>query len=204
MVKRIGLLVACFGFFSLPTLRALTVSEMDFETLLDNAEEIYMAQVVAVSCDWSGDGANRHIATFVRLRVLESYRGAVRGEQTLEFFGGEIAGRRQRIVGLPEFQPGDIEVLFVRDNHRTLSPIVGVFHGRFRVVKNAADGREQVYLHDRTPLTDLALVGKAAPGRLKVPMIDGLGAPTRPLTTATFVAKIRSGLIARGLTPDPP
>src|SRR5258706_9238459 len=69
-------------------LLAMTLLPTDFNQLLNQAEQIYKAQVVSVTSDWTGVGANRHLATFVRLRVLESYRGAVVGEQTLEFFGG--------------------------------------------------------------------------------------------------------------------
>jgi hypothetical protein len=157
---------------------------------------------VSVTCDWSGEGANQHMATFVRVRVLESYRGAVHGEQTLEFFGGQIRGRSERVDGMPEFRPGDIEVLFVRENHRNLSPLVGFFHGRFRVLQNAANGETQIYLHDRTLLTDLSQVGRepAAPGAVQ--STGAAGAPARGFTLDAFATKIRSGLLARGVTPD--
>lgn len=204
MAKLICLLLVCVGLVAVRDGRAMTVEPTDFERLLDQAQEIYKAQVVEVKSDWSGEGANRHIATFVRLRVLESYRGAVQGEQTLEFFGGRIGERTQRIVGMPEFQPGDVEVVFVRDNHRTLSPLVGVYYGRLRVVKNAVDGREQVFLHDGTPLTSLTLVGKEPAARGKAPMTDATGASTRPLTANEFAAQIKAGLVRRGVKPDEP
>ena len=204
MAKLIGLLLVCLSLVAVRDGRAMTVEPTDFESLLDQAQEIYQAQVVAISCDWSGEGLNRHIATFVRMRVLESYRGAVQGEQTLEFFGGTIGDRTQRIVGMPEFQAGDVEILFVRDNHRTLSPLVGVYHGRLRVVKNAVDGQEQIFLHDGTPLTSLSLIGKEPAARAKAPLTDASGASTRPLTSKEFSGQIKAGLLRRGITPDEP
>ncbi len=204
MAKLICLLLVCVSLIAVRDGRAMTVEPTDFERLLDQAQEIYKAQVVEVKSDWSGEGANRHIATFVRLRVLESYRGAVQGEQTLEFFGGRIGERTQRIVGMPEFQPGDMEVVFVRDNHRALSPLVGVYHGRLRVVTNAADGREQMFLHDGTPLTNLALVGKEPAARGKQPMTDAAGASTRPMSSKEVAEQIKAGLRRRGISPDEP
>ena len=196
--------LAAVALLRVPPLPAMTVEPTDFDALLNQAQEIYQAQVVSISCAWSGEGANRHIATFVRMRVLESYRGAVQGEQTLEFFGGTIGDRTQRIVGMPEFQAGDVEILFVRDNHRTLSPLVGVYYGRLRVVKNAVDGQEQIFLHDGTPLTSLSLIGKEPAARAKAPLTDASGASTRPLTSKEFAGKIKAGLLRRGVTPDEP
>ena len=202
MTKLIYILLLCLGLVGVRDAGAMTVEPMDFDALLDRAQDIYKAQVVSISSDWSGEGANRHVATFVRLRVLESYRGAVQGEQTLEFFGGTIGERKQRIVGMPEFQAGDVEILFVRGNHTDICPLVGVQQGRFRVVKNASDGLEQVFLHDGVALTDVSLVGKAPAARGQAPVTDATGAPTRALTTKAFAAKIRAGLVQRGIVPD--
>ncbi len=196
--------LVCMWAFAARDARAMTVEPTDFDTLLGQAQQIYRAQVVSISCDWSGEGANRHVATFVRLRVLESYRGAVEGEQTLEFFGGTIGERTQRIVGMPEFQSGDVEILFVRGNHTDLCPLVGVQQGRFRIVKNASDGLEQVFLHDGVGLTDVTLIGVSPARRGRVPATDALGLPSRALTTEAFGTKIRAGLVQRGITPDEP
>ena len=183
---------------------AMTVEPTDFERLLEQAQDIYKAKVISVTCDWSGEGKNRHIATFVRLRVLESYRGAVKGEQTLEFFGGRMGERTQRIVGMPEFQAGDVEIVFVRGNHTDVCPLVGIYAGRLRVVKNAADGREQIYLHGGAALTDVSLIGKEPVAQARAAVVDATGAPVRPLTAKEFVGKIQDGLKRRGIAPDEP
>lgn len=183
---------------------ALTVEPTDFETLLSQAQQIYQAQVVSVTCDWSGEGANRHIATFVRVRVLASYRGAVQGEQTLEFFGGKMGEQSQRIVGMPEFQAGDVEILFVRDNHTALCPLVGIYHGRLRVVRNAADGREQIFRNDGTPLTDVSVIGRQRGEPPQASNVDASGARKQALSTKDFVSQINAGLKRRGVAPDQP
>lgn len=182
----------------------MTVEAMDFGRLVAEAPEIYRAQVMSVKSDWSGSGVNRHIATFVRLRVLESYRGAVQGEQTLEFFGGTIGDKTQRIIGMPQFHAGDVEILFVRGNHTDICPLLGIHQGRLRVVKNAVDGREQMFMHDGAPLTSTALIGTNPSTRPKATATDAVGAPTRPLTVKEFGAQIRAGLTQRGIKPDEP
>ena len=196
--------LAFFALGGMARLSAMTVEAMDLNRLLRDAPEIYKAQVMSVTCDWSGVSTNRHIATFVRLRVLESYRGAVEGEQVLEFFGGTIGDRTQRIVGMPQFQPGDIDILFVRGNHTDICPLAGIFHGRLRVVTNAADGREQVFLHDGSPLTNMSLIGTEPGARPKPAATDLRGEPTRALTTTEFGVEIRAGLKQRGIAADEP
>ncbi|OAI42312.1 hypothetical protein AYO41_04470 [Verrucomicrobia bacterium SCGC AG-212-E04] len=205
MLKVMSLFLACcLSVVAVRNAPAMTMEQMDFDRLLDEAQEIYQAQVVSVTCDWSGEGANRHIATFVRLRVLASFRGAVQGEQVLEFFGGRIGERTQRIVGMPGFQPGDMEIVFVRDNHRVLCPLVGAYFGRLRVVRNAADGREQIFLNDGAPLTDVSLIGKEPAARAKTAATNARGEPTRPLSTKEFAGMIKDGLKRRGISPDEP
>jgi hypothetical protein len=190
-------------------LLAMTVMATDFNLLLDQAEQIYKAQVVSVTSDWSGEGANRHPATFVRLRTLESYRGGVQGEQTLEFSGGTVGSQTMRIPGMPQFQAGDTEILFVRGNHTQFCPLVGIFHGRFRVVKNGANGAEEVLLHDGTPLFDVTQIGKSMDGiKPDAAAVANLGATKGPnaraLTSKELGATIRAGLRQRGITPDQP
>lgn len=194
--------LAAVALLRVAPLAALTVEPTDFDALLSQAQQVYQAQVVSVTCNWSGEGANRHIATFVRVRVLESYRGAVQGEQTLEFFGGKMGEKSQRIVGMPEFQAGDVEILFVRDNHTALCPLVGIYHGRLRVVRNAADGKEQIYRHDGTPLTDVSLIGRQLGEQAQLSAVYPSGATKQAMTTKEFVSQLNAGMKRRGLAPD--
>jgi hypothetical protein len=188
---------------SVGSIFAMTVVPVDFNKLLDRAEQIYKAQIVSVTSDWSGEGVNRHPATFVRLRVLESYRGGAQDEQTLEFSGGTIGQRTLRIPGMPEFQAGDTEILFVRGNRTEFCPLVGIYHGRLRVVKNGANGAEEILLHDGTPLVDVAQIGNSA-DQFKAAATAAKSTGARALTPAELGATIRAGLRQRGITPDKP
>jgi hypothetical protein len=195
--------------FGAAALLAMTVMPTDFNLLLDQAEQIYKAQVVSITTDWAGEGVNRHPATFVQLRVLESYLGGAQGGQTLEFVGGTVGTKTMRIPGMPEFQVGDTEILFVRGNHTQFCPLAGIFHGRFRVVKNGANGAEEVLLHDGTPLLDLSQIGKSSDGMkpdlaAAAKLAAAMGPNARALTSDELGATIRAALVRKGITPDQP
>ncbi len=201
--------VSLASLFTATALVAMTVMLADFDLLLGQAEQIYKARVISVTTNWSGEGANRHPATFVRLRVLESYRGGAEGEQILEFSGGTVGSRTLRIPGMPEFRAGEVEILFVRGNHTAFCPLVGIFHGRLRVVQSAANGAEEILLHDGTPLFDTSQIGKSSEG-LKPDLAAAArlsaakGPNARALTSAELGAAIRVGLMRKGITPDQP
>jgi len=190
-------------------LSAMTVMLADFDLLLGQAEQIYKARVISVTTNWSGEGVNRHPATFVRLRVVESFRGGVEGEQILEFSGGTVGSRTMRIPGMPEFRAGDVEILFVRDNHTAFCPLVGIYHGRLRVVQSGATGAEEVLLHDGTPLFDTSQIGRSSEGMkpdlaTAARLSAAKGPNSRAFTSAQLGAAIRSGLTRKGITPDQP
>lgn len=177
---------------------AMSVVPTDFDRLIDRSELIVRGRVVSVVPAWEGEGTQRHIVTYVTLRVAESFLGGAKGELRLRFFGGQLDGRRQRIAGMPEFQPGEDEFLFVRGNGTDLCPLVGIHHGRLRVAKAAgADAEDKVVLHDGTPLSEVGQIGKS--GERPRPAAGGAAA----LSVRAFGEKVRAALLARGRQPDP-
>jgi len=190
-------LLALF-FFGPLVLSALTVVPTDFDRLIEQAEQIFRGTVVSATPRWEGEGKQRHIVTDYVFRVEESYRGRAAGQVTLRVFGGALEGRRQQIAGLPEFRPGETEILFVRGNGRDLCPLVGLFHGRLRVAKSGANGEERIHLHDGSALTDLNQVGRSS--EKAKPALGAAPAALRPVELAE---RIRAALRARGIEPDP-
>lgn len=183
---------------SLAVVAGMSVVPTDFDRLVTQAETIFRGRVETVAPAWEGEGTQRHLVTYVTVRVEESFFGRAEGRQTLRFFGGRLDGRVQRIVGMPEFRPGDEEILFVRGNRKDLCPLVGLHHGRLRVQPAAGTAaRRQVLLHDGTPLADLAQIGKSA--ERQRPALGAVGA----LTPESFGEKIRAALRERGREPDP-
>jgi hypothetical protein len=101
--------------------------------------------------------------TFVTFSVMSVAKGGAGiREITLRFAGGSGGiGSFVRGEGIPLFDVGDEDVLFVRDNGISSCPLVGCGRGRLRLIHGAAyddDGRE-VYLDD----VDVLTVGRAHP-----------------------------------------
>lgn len=177
---------------------AMSVVPTDFDRLIEQSELIVHGRVESVVPAWEGEGKQRHIVTYVTLRVEESFLGGAKGALRLRFFGGQLEGRRQRIAGMPEFQVGEAEFLFVRGNGTNLCPLVGIHHGRLRIAKSAGpEAAEQVLLHDGTPLSEVGQIGKS--GERLRPAAGGAAA----LSVRAFGEKVRAALLARGRQPDP-
>ena len=76
--------------------------------------------------------------TFVTFAVERSFKGSSSaGDQiTLRLMGGpDGTGRHMRVVGIPQFRPGDREILFIQGNGTVECPLVGWYQGRLRVVR---------------------------------------------------------------------
>jgi len=147
---------------------AITVIPPDFNQLVDEADSIFQGEVLLVHSDYTGVGANRHIATYVQFRVIRVFKGTAPNPQTLEIFGGTVGERTMRIPGLPTFKVGDNAVLFVKGNGTDICPLVGVFHGVLRVTKDLTTGIEHLSLNDGAPLTDTSQIGKSGEAAAEV------------------------------------
>lgn len=80
--------------------------------------------------------------TFVTFRVDRRIKGDLVGDTvTLRFLGGEDGqGLRLDVAGIPTFEVGDREILFVQGNGERMCPLVGWEQGRFRVVADEVYG----------------------------------------------------------------
>lgn len=134
----IPLAIALAAFDS--SVQATTVIPPSFDELVDKAEVIFEGNVTEVKSQWVGEGAERHIVSYVTFAVKDSLKGESGAKYTLRMFGGEVDGEGMAIADAPKFKVGDEEILFVENNGSQLVPLVGIMHGRFHVRKEA--GRE--------------------------------------------------------------
>ena len=141
--------------------QALTVIPRSFDELVARADTVFKGEVVASNSLWVGAGATRHIATRVTFRVDETYKGGAAAQQTLEFVGGTVGDTTLEIPGVPRFEVGQAAVLFVVGNGTQFCPLVGVYQGRFHVVKDATTGVERVFTDDGLPVADTADLGQS-------------------------------------------
>ena len=136
---------------AVPLASALSVDRVPAAGLAGRADLIFLGTVLAVEYRNSDvedprDAAIPH--TFVTLQIERSFKGRSEAGDviTLRFRGGpDGKGRVLTVPGVPLFQVGGRELLFVRGNGEAMCPLVGWHQGRLRVVDGLAytdDGRE--------------------------------------------------------------
>lgn len=178
--------------FLLVSLRATTVVPPDFDQLVNESDYVVRAVVESTRAEYRDGPQGRLIVTIARLRIRETVAGQPPATVDLEMLGGQIADDRLIVNGAPIFRVGDEDFLFVRDNGRSITPLVALMHGRYPVHRDAASGREYIARSNDVPLQDVAEVA--------LPMTTGEVAARQrravrasdALSPADFSAKIRS------------
>lgn len=177
-----------------PTLRATTVIPPSFPELVEKAEAIYRGRVTTVeSRHVDRPDGSRVIKTFVTVAIEKVLKGAAQNAITLELLGGRVGDESLIITGMPKFTVGAEEFVFVQRNGVQFCPLVAVMHGRYRVLHDAAQGRDYVARDNRLPLTDLAEVGlpmTELPAQIRA--ATAASSVPRALTPAAFEAGVAS------------
>src|SRR4051812_42511216 len=135
----VSVAVLVFGFAAA---KATTVIPPTFEEMTDRAELIFVGKVINSRAEWRVAGTNRVIFTLVEFQKEEVLKGEAGASITLQFLGGTVGEVTLEIAGVPKFNPGDREILFVKGNGVQFCPVVGVFHGKFTVRKDDKTGRD--------------------------------------------------------------
>ena len=160
---------------------ASTVEPKSLPELASAAELVFEGEVVRVAHRVSTviDEADAKLPhTFVTFSIKRVLKGHTQDPTsiTLRFMGGSNGEGKTLIVsGVPEFQVGDRDILFVKGNGKSLCPLVGSDQGRLRVV------RGQVY-NDRGAAVWIAADGRLASGDESID-ITRVGYPDRDQAT---------------------
>jgi hypothetical protein len=110
--------------------------------------------------------------------------------------GGTSGARTLKIPGMPTFNVGDREIVFIAGNGQSFCPLVRIGHGRYHVRTDAATGREYITRDNHAPLTTLDDV--VLP--LEIPVVaTRLGAVTAALSPAAFETSIASAVAQQEL-----
>lgn len=141
--------------------RASSVIPPSFDDLVQGSTLVFRGRVTDVHVGVSGEAGQRHTATFVKFAVERLLKGSAESPITLEFMGGEVAGRGLFIAGLPRFVPGERGIFFVENRGGRVCPIMRLRHGRYRIGVDAASGIEHVARDDGSPLNTVAQVSAA-------------------------------------------
>jgi hypothetical protein len=132
--------------------RGTTVIQPTFEQLVDNASQVIVAEALGSECHWRTNAKGALIFTTVRFRAEEVLKGEAAAQVELSFLGGTIGADTLEVNGVPNFNNGSRYILFVSSNRTEVCPLVGMFHGKFNLQKDAATGEGMIFHHDGTPV----------------------------------------------------
>jgi len=160
MKKFSQLLISGACLFLAGTALATTVIPPSFDELVSRAQMIFQGSVTDVRSEWTGEGAQRHIMSYVTLKVEDAIKGNPGSTVTLRMLGGTVGGETMEVADAPKFKVGDRDILFVENNGTQFVPLVGIMHGRFRVEKDTT-GQDAVFTNEGSPLSDVTQLGKS-------------------------------------------
>ncbi|HVT73336.1 MAG TPA: hypothetical protein VHD61_09380 [Lacunisphaera sp.] len=143
-------LVGTFALVATPA-HATTVIPPKFDELVSKSDYIVRAVVTNVSAEIIGTGSSRHITTKITIQVRQVINGTAPSTVVLEQLGGQVGAERMVVDGVPTFQVGDEDILFVHGNGKNFSPLVALMHGRYPILKDTT-GREYVARANGAPL----------------------------------------------------
>lgn len=138
---------------------ATTVIPPTFEQLVKQAEVIFQGTVTDVKSVWEGQGAQRHIDTYVTFQVSDKVKGDAGSSYTIRMLGGTVGDETMLITDTPKFHIGEREILFVEHNYDQFVPLVGINNGHFRVQRDDESGRDIILNGEGEPVRDLSKLG---------------------------------------------
>lgn len=153
MKNHLILLAAIIAF--IPCGQATTVIPPTFDELVDQAQMIFQGKVTGVSSQWTGEGAQRYIVSYVTFRVEESLKGNPGQTYTIRMFGGTVGDESMGASDAPVFVSGDKDIVFVQNNGTQFIPLVGIMHGRYHIQRDQS-GRESVLTNEGERVSGLA------------------------------------------------
>src|SRR5260370_25009744 len=103
------LTLLAFGFVRVS---ATIVVPPTFEQLVQQAELIFQGTVTDVRSVWEGEGAQRHIDTYIRFQIDENVKGNATSSYTLRVLGGTVGDETIAVTHSPQFQVRDPETPF--------------------------------------------------------------------------------------------
>lgn len=140
---------------------ATSITPISPAQMTRQADLVFQGQVTDVTYRMSrgGPGLDALPHTFVTYRIDHLLKGRSRDGIliTLRLQGGPVPGtqRAMAVAGAPNFDIGETDILFVRENGEAPVPLVGWGLGRYRVVNGlmfSDEGREIYLDRDNQPL----------------------------------------------------
>ena len=175
--------------FALALLRAPATSVIapTFDQLVQRADLIFTGQVLAQRAEWRNNGGQKSIVTLVTFGVRAVHKGRADATVTLQFLGGTVGDVTLDVSEMPKFKPDERVVLFVEKNGVNASPLLGFYHGKFSLRRDA-HGRDTVLTHAGEPVADIAELGRPKSATVAA------AAPRAAVSHEEFAALVRARL----------
>jgi hypothetical protein len=141
------------------------------DELVAEAETIFVGTTVDRRSEWEVTRESRTIVTLVTFDVHEVLKGHVGLRTQLSFLGGTVGEETVHVADMPQFRVGDRDVLFVAPDQHAVSPLVGFFQGRFRILRDGVNGADQIRTHDGRPIATLADIGRSPTLLARLPRV---------------------------------
>jgi hypothetical protein len=134
------------------TAQATISRAVKFDEKVEQAASIVVGRIVSQESSW--DASRQRILTRSKIAVEKTLKGSPASEITIVTPGGTVGDIAQDYVGVPRFQTGDENVVFVRET--SVGPTVLYFdQGAYRVDKNSSGERMVTPLVSSTVLVDV-------------------------------------------------
>lgn len=172
---------------------ATSVIPPDLRQLANESDYVIRAVVTAVDSEYRESDRGRKIYTKVTVEVREVIAGHPPATVVLEMLGGRMGSQEMTIEGAPRFRVGDEDVLFVKNNGRTMYPLLAMMHGRYPILRDA-NGREYVALSNHLPLTDVAQISQPLTGGSAAELQRRMAGTAAALTPAQFTQQIKAAI----------
>jgi hypothetical protein len=179
-------------------LQATTVVPPEFPELVQSSDYVIRGRVKALRNEIQLRDGREVPFTLVEIEVKQVIAGEPPANVVLRLLGGRTSdGGSLTVEGVPQFQAGDEDILFVRGNGTTFYPLAGVMHGRYPVRFDKNLRREYVARANGVPL--------AATAEVALPLAEGKLAQflrqqrraEDALTPSEFAQSIREARVAR-------
>jgi hypothetical protein len=155
-----SLIFLCVVSLTLPAARATTVIPPTFDELVTKAEMIFEGTVTGSRSEWTGEGSDRHIVTYVSFKIEDAIKGAPGSDYTIRMFGGTVDGHTMEVTDAPRFKVGDRDILFVENNGTQFIPLVGIMHGRFHVQADENSANEKITKDNGAAVANVSKLGQ--------------------------------------------
>lgn len=175
----------------------------DFKDLTKEADIVFVGTVTNIHSEWS-DQEKTGIYTYITFSNLEIIIGDFQDTTLIiRISGGQVDDRKILYLGIPQFEVGKRDLIFLSGNFVELCPIVGWVQGRFRVVFDETVMADLVLTNDRKPIEEIRnnkiILSRGTediksspgiPGNPKVQVRDMQGS-SQKMTASSFINAIK-------------